>query len=66
MGEPISLGGKSGVTAWLDGKKTYIGVIAGVVYSVLVYFNAVPNNQMVWTIIAGWTGVSARAAISKV
>lgn len=49
----------------LSGRKTYIGIVAGIVYSVLVYFNVVPYNQMVVTIITGWTGVSAVAHISK-
>lgn len=50
---------------WLEGKKTYLGVAAGVAYSLLVYYKVAADNQLVWTLIAGWTGVSARLAISK-
>lgn len=50
---------------WLDGKKTYIGIAFGVIYSLGIYFNLVPNNNFVWTVIAGWTGVSANVAIHK-
>ena len=53
------------IVEFISGKKTYIGIVAGIVYSVLVYFNVVPYNQMVVTIITGWTGVSAVAHISK-
>ena len=48
---------------WFDGKKTYIGIGLGIIYSVLIYFGIVPNNQIAWTIIAGWTGIAFRLAI---
>ena len=50
----------------LDGYKTYLGILLGVVYSVLIYFNVVTSNDLIWTSIAGFTGISARLAISKV
>jgi hypothetical protein len=50
---------------WLKGKKTFIGITVGAIYSLLIYLNAVHNNQLVWTLIATWTGVSTRLAISK-
>lgn len=53
------------VQALLDGKKTYIGIIAGLAYSTLVYFKVVPYNQMVVNCIGGWTGISAVAHITK-
>ena len=53
------------VQTWLDGKKTYLGIAAGIVYSVLIYFHVVQNNDLVWTALFGWTGISARVAITK-
>jgi len=50
---------------WLDGKKTYIGIFLGVVYSVLIALNVVESNELVWTAIVGWTGVSFRLAQNK-
>lgn len=52
--------------SFLNGKKTFIGITAGVIYSILIYIHQVPNNQMVWTAIGGWTGVSFRLAQTKV
>lgn len=50
---------------FLNGKKTYIGIAAGAVYSVLIALNVVPSNELVWTLIVGWTGVSFRLAQTK-
>jgi hypothetical protein len=51
------------VIKFLDGKKVYIGIGTGVVYSVLVYFGVVESNELVWAAIAGWTGVAFRLAV---
>ena len=53
------------MTEKLDGKKTYIGIAFGIIYSVLIYFKVAVSNDLLWTAIAGWTGVSARVAITK-
>jgi len=50
---------------FLDGKKTFIGIGVGVVYSLLVTFNVVPNSEAVWGLIAAFTGVSYRLALKK-
>ena len=50
---------------FLDGKKTYIGIVAAAVYSILITAGIVCSDELVWTIIAAWTGVSLRSAISK-
>lgn len=50
---------------FLDGKKTYLGWAAVLVYAVLIYLNVVQTNEMVWAVIATWTGVSTRLAIGK-
>lgn len=50
------------VTDFLNGKKTFIGVTLSVAYSVLVYFGVVESNELVWTALLGWTGVSLRLA----
>ena len=50
---------------WLDGKKTFISIIIGAVYSVLIATNVVPSNEYVWTAIATITGVSFRLALNK-
>ena len=51
--------------ASLNGYKTYIGVIAAAVYSILIYASVVESNELIWTAIAAWTGISLRAAIGK-
>lgn len=53
------------VIEFLDGKKTYFGVAAALVYSALIYFGIVANNEVIWTAILSWTGVSLRLAIKK-
>jgi len=53
------------VKAFLEGKKSYIGIGLGVVYSVLIALNVVPSNELIWTAIVGWTGVSFRLALKK-
>lgn len=50
------------VTDFLKGKKTFIGVAVAVAYSVAIYFGVVESNELVWTAIFGWTGVSLRLA----
>jgi hypothetical protein len=51
------------VSTMLDGKKTIIGILAGAVYSVLIATKTVESNDMVWTLIATWTGISFRLAM---
>jgi len=48
---------------YLEGKKTIIGILAGALYSILITTKVVPSDNMVWTVIATWTGVSYRLAI---
>lgn len=55
----------SKLKSFLSGKKTFIGIIAGAVYSVLIAQGLVEDNQVVWTAILTWTGISFRLAISK-
>ena len=50
---------------FLNGKKTYIGILAGAIYSILISSGAVENSETVWTLILTWTGVSFRAALNK-
>lgn len=49
----------------LDGKKTIIGIVAGAAYSVLIATGVVESNEMIWTLIATWTGISFRLALNK-
>jgi len=49
---------------FLDGKKTFIGVGLGAIYSILIWYGVVESNPMIWTAIASWTGVSFRLAQS--
>jgi hypothetical protein len=55
--------------SWLEGKKTYIGIIAGVIWSLLGVFGVIdPSSegfQATILVIAAWTGVSANVAIHK-
>lgn len=53
------------IVNYLNGKKTYIGILAGAIYSILVSAGVVENSEMVWTLILTWTGVSFRAALNK-
>ena len=53
------------IVKFLSGKKTYIGIGVGAVYSVLIALNVIPSNELVWTLIVGWTGVSFRLAQTK-
>jgi len=50
---------------FLSGKKTYIGIVVGAVYSILIALGVAPDSQIVWTIIVSWTGISFRLAVSK-
>lgn len=51
------------IRAWLKGRKTYIGIIAGSIYACLCIAGVTENNELVWTLIAAWTTVSFRAAL---
>lgn len=51
---------------FLSGKKFYIGLVAGVLYAVLIHEGVVESNADVWAAITLWTGVSLRLAIKKV
>mgnify|MGYP001596124388 FL=1 len=51
------------IVAFLAGKKTYIGIAAGVTYSVLIYFKVVESNELVWSAILAWTGIAFRLAV---
>lgn len=53
------------LSSFLSGKKTIIGVIAGAIYSILIALGYVSDNQIVWTAIATWTGISFRLALNK-
>jgi hypothetical protein len=53
------------IASKLNGKKTIIGILAGAVYSVLIATGVVESNDMIWTLIATWTGVSFRLAMNK-
>lgn len=50
---------------FLSGKKTYIGVIAGAVYQILILTGHADSDPAVWTAIATWTGISFRLAVSN-
>lgn len=47
----------------LAGRKTYIGIAAACVYSAAIYLGVVESNELVWTAILGYTGVSLRMAV---
>ena len=48
----------------IKGKKTYIGIVAGVAYMLMIeYMPMVESSEMIWGAIVTWTGVSMRAAI---
>jgi hypothetical protein len=51
------------VQDFLNGKKVYLGIGAGVVYSVLIYLGVVESNELIWTALVGWTGVAFRLAV---
>ena len=51
------------VINFLNGKKAYIGIGIGVLYSVLIYLGIVESNEIIWTAIVGWTGVAFRLAV---
>ena len=59
---------KSLVTWWkqandkLKGKRTYIGMGIATVYAILCIWGFAESNELVWTLIAAWTGFSWRAA----
>lgn len=50
---------------YLEGRKTIIGIIIGAVYSVLISLGIVESNEIIWALIATWTGVSYRLALKK-
>lgn len=49
--------------ARLQGRKTYIGIVAACAYSLLIAAGVVTDNELVWTAILAWTGVSLRSAV---
>lgn len=51
---------------WFNGKKTIFGIIAGSIYSVLIYYGIAPSNDMVWLAIATWTGIAFKTGINKI
>lgn len=51
------------VQDFLKGKKTLLGILVACLYSVLIYFKIVDSNELIWTAILGWTGVSLRLAV---
>lgn len=53
---------KVSVLTWLKGKKTYIGIAAGVVYSVAIQLGYVASEEAIWTVIVAWTGIAFRLA----
>jgi len=55
------------IRAFLDGRKTYLGMIAGGILGILWSYGLISDDtaRLVATIIATWTGISMRAAISK-
>lgn len=50
------------IIEFLNGKKTFLGIAAGAIYSVLIALGVVESNEWVWTAIATWTGVAFRLA----
>jgi hypothetical protein len=53
------------IVNYLYGKKTYIGIAVGIIYSVLIALEVVESNELIWAAIVGWTGVSFRLALNK-
>jgi dolichol kinase len=53
------------VKQWFDGKKTIIGIIAGFIYGVAIYYGIAPNNELVWGAIAAYTGISFKVGINR-
>lgn len=53
------------LVTFLNGKKTYVGLILGTIYSLLIALGVVESNEFVWTLIVTWTGVSFRLALNK-
>ena len=49
--------------ALLEGKKAYIGLVAGAVYFMLIQTGVVAADPIIWAAITTWTGFSFRAAI---
>jgi hypothetical protein len=54
---------------WLTGKRTYIGILAGVIWSLLGVFGVVDPSSEGFTatavVIGAWTGIFASVAIHK-
>lgn len=50
---------------FLNGRKTIIGILLGAIYSVLIATNVVRSDEMVWTAILTFTGISFRLALNK-
>jgi hypothetical protein len=53
------------VIDWLSGRKTFIGIVLGAVYSVLISVGVLESDEIVWTILLAWTGISFRLAVKK-
>jgi hypothetical protein len=47
----------------LKGKKTKIGLLAATLYACLCIARVVPNEPLVWTLIAAWTSYGFEDAI---
>lgn len=52
---------------WLSGNKTYLGAIAFGIGGILLATGVIKEDlwNIVWPLIAGWTGISIRHAIAK-
>ncbi len=45
------------VWTWLDGRKTFLGLFAGVAYLFLVHLGLIDRNQATEDVILGWITV---------
>lgn len=50
---------------WFNGKKTIIGIVLGFIYSLLIYLNYVPDNIMVWSALAAYTGIAFKLGLNN-
>lgn len=51
---------------WFEGKKTILGILAGAIYSILIYYGVVPTNEMIWLTLATYTGISFKLGINRI
>lgn len=49
----------------IDGKKTYISAIGGIVYGLLIALKVTPSESSVWAIIGSAGVIGVRSAASK-